>query len=75
MQPVTTTLAVSGMSCGHCVAAVKEALADVAGVADRTVAVGSATLAIDPAARPVEDTIADAISAIRDAGYDAAPRG
>ena len=75
MQPVNATLAIEGMSCGHCVAAVKQALADVPGVADRQVAVGSAVLAIDPAARPVSDTIAAAIEAIRDAGYDAAPRG
>ena len=69
-QPVT--LAISGMSCGHCVAAVKSALEAAPGVVVQNVAVGSATIALDPATTP--DV---ALEAIREAGYSAqiAPAG
>lgn len=44
-----TTLAmqISGMTCGHCVKAVREALATVPGVEVRAVEIGSATVAFD----------------------------
>lgn len=71
MQPTNVTLAISGMSCDHCVAAVQSALDQVPGVTGRQVAVGSATLAIDPAAGPREQLLAAAVQAIQDAGYDA----
>ena len=64
LQPVT--LAISGMSCGHCVAAVKSALDAVPGVAVQNVTIGSATVALDPATSP--DT---ALAAVREAGYEA----
>ncbi len=55
------------MSCGHCVAAVRDALKGLSGVAVEQVAVGSATVSYDPGAvTPVQ--IAGVIS---DAGYDA----
>jgi copper chaperone CopZ len=38
-----TTLKIGGMSCGHCVAAVKEALQTVPGLTDLDVKVGEAT--------------------------------
>lgn len=38
------TLAIDGMSCGHCVQAVNKALAAVPGVTVRSVAVGSAVI-------------------------------
>jgi copper chaperone len=64
-----TTLKIDGMSCGHCVASVKRALASLDGVTVENVAVGSATVAYDPAiASPAK--IVDVIS---DAGYTAAP--
>ena len=63
-QPVT--LAISGMSCGHCVAAVKSALAAVPGLSVRDVAVGSATVTLEPQTPP--DTV---IEAVREAGYEA----
>ena len=64
------TLSISGMSCGHCVAAVKKALATVPGISDAQVAVGSATLTVasDADANAVR---ASAVEAIQDAGYDA----
>jgi len=44
------TIAITGMSCGHCVAGVKRALEQLDGVEVRDVKVGSATVAYDPAA-------------------------
>ena len=64
VQPIT--LAISGMSCGHCVAAVKSALDAVPGVAVQNVTIGSATLALEPSTNP--DT---ALEAVREAGYEA----
>ena len=63
-QPVS--FAISGMSCGHCVAAVKSALDAAPGVVVKDVAVGSATVALDAATDP--DV---ALEAIREAGYSA----
>jgi copper chaperone len=62
-----TTLGIDGMSCGHCVASVKKALAALDGVTVENVAIGSATVAYDPSVVSPEK-IADAIS---DAGYTA----
>ena len=64
-----TTLKIDGMSCGHCVAGVKKALEGLDGVTVENVAVGTATVAYDPAlASP--DKIAGAVT---DAGYTATP--
>lgn len=45
-----TTIAITGMSCGHCVAGVKRALGQLDGVEVQEVKVGSATVAYDPQA-------------------------
>ncbi|MCG0239090.1 MAG: cation transporter [Firmicutes bacterium] len=42
------TLKIEGMSCGHCVKAVTEALKGLAGVTDAEVSIGSATVTFDP---------------------------
>ncbi len=64
---MTVQLAIDGMSCGHCVARVKKALEQVPGATVADVAVGSATVEIDPAR-----TSADAlVKAVDDAGYPA----
>ena len=64
----TMTMRIDGMSCGHCVKAVRDALGDVPGVQVRQVDVGSATVAYDPSvARP--EQVAEAV---RDAGYEVA---
>jgi copper chaperone len=63
----TVAVEISGMSCGHCVAAVAGALRDVPGVTVQRIVVGSASVSIDPGAATVETVI----GAIRDAGYDA----
>jgi copper chaperone CopZ len=60
-------LAIGGMSCGHCVAAVRTALADLPGVEIRRVAVGAASVAIDPTLTSVDALI----SAVDEAGYEA----
>lgn len=38
-----TTLKIDGMSCGHCVAAVKEALSTIPGLAELDVKIGEAS--------------------------------
>jgi copper chaperone CopZ len=61
------TLAIDGMSCGHCVARVKQTLAALPGVEVREVAIGAASLAYDASATTPEK-IAATVSA---AGYPA----
>jgi copper chaperone len=60
-------LAIDGMSCGHCVAAVTEALAGLPGVEVRRVAVGAASVALDPQTT----STAALVDVVREAGYDA----
>lgn len=62
-------LAITGMSCGHCVASVRKALEHVDGVQVEDVKIGSARVAYDPA-RTRADAIAEAV---RDEGYDVQP--
>ena len=61
------TLAITGMHCGHCVSRVTKALEVLPGVRVESVAIGSATVAYDPAALSVE-AIAQAVAAT---GYPA----
>ena len=60
-------LDVSGMSCGHCVHAVKEALAGVDGVTVEAVSIGKATVSFDEG-RVQVGALIDAVS---EAGYEA----
>lgn len=62
-------LEISGMSCGHCVNAVKTALQDLDGVEVKQVAIGSASVEYDPS-RSSPGAIE---SAIEDAGYQVGP--
>ena len=59
------TMNISGMSCGHCVGAVKKALTGVHGVQVEQVEIGSAVVAYDPSATSVEQIT----SAVEDEGY------
>ena len=59
------TMNIDGMSCGHCVSAVKGALASLEGVQVEQVTVGQATVSYDPAAISAE-RIAQAVT---DEGY------
>jgi len=65
-HPQPLTLAIDGMSCGHCVQAVTKALSAVPSVRVRSVAVGSAEL---EAAGP--NAANDALAALEEAGYTA----
>ena len=60
-------LEVSGMSCGHCVGAVRDALAAVPGVEVEDVRIGSASVTIDE----TRATVGDLVDAVSDAGYEA----
>lgn len=60
-------LEVSGMSCGHCVKAVREALAAVPGVDRADVAIGSATVQFDDS----RTTVGKLVDAVSEAGYEA----
>ena len=66
-----TTIAIQGMSCGHCVASVKGALGRLDGVDVQEVKVGSATVVYDPAAVTPERIT----QAIADEGYAAQVAG
>lgn len=59
------TFEITGMSCGHCVKAVDKALQQTDGVTVEAVAIGSATVAYDPALTNAQ-RIAQVID---DAGY------
>ena len=61
------TLEVQGMSCGHCVRSVDEALKSVEGVQVEQVTIGSAIVSFDPE----KVTMGTLIDAVADAGYDA----
>jgi copper chaperone len=63
-RAMETEVEIEGMSCEHCVAAVKSALARVPGVKDARVTVGRAVLVSDaPVSR---DAVANAVA---DEGY------
>ncbi len=59
-----TTLVVTGMTCGHCVNAVRSLLAEVSGVTVRTVSVGVAVIAT---AEP--QVVSQAMQTLNNAGY------
>jgi len=63
-------LAVSGMSCGHCVGRVKKALTAVPGVEVKDVTVGEATVEFDPTLQ----SVAAVLAALDSAGYPASVR-
>lgn len=59
-------LSIGGMSCGHCLMAVRSALEGVEGAQVKEVRLGSATVGIDESVVAAE-ALAEAV---RDAGYD-----
>jgi copper chaperone CopZ len=61
----TTTLSIHGMSCSHCVRAVDGALKALDGVKVESVEIGSATIAYEPDAMPLERIT----SAIEEEGF------
>jgi copper chaperone len=60
-------LEVAGMSCGHCVKAVRDALGSVPGVKVEAVQVGSAAVLYDES----KAKVGDLIDAVYNAGYEA----
>lgn len=58
------TIDISGMSCGHCVHAVREALSSVAHIQIEDVAIGKAVIQAEPSALDE-----DIRAAIEDEGY------
>lgn len=58
-------IAISGMSCGHCLNAVNRALSGVPGIEIRSVQMGRAELRVPDGA----DAATEAFAAIEDAGY------
>lgn len=60
-------LEVSGMSCGHCISAVREALSALPGVKVEDVQIGSATVTFDDE----KAKVGDLVDAVYDAGYEA----
>ena len=65
------TLDIDGMSCGHCVGAVRRALEEIDGVQVESVRVGEAAVRYDP-----RTVTTDAIaSAITEEGYQARQSG
>ena len=63
-------LEIEGMSCGHCVAAVSEALRELPGVSVEGVRIGSAEVIYEPAQVSPEQIVL----AVEDAGYAAQPK-
>lgn len=63
----TVTLQINGMSCGHCVNAVRQALEAVPGVTVENVAIGSARVSYEPD----KTKTTDITEAVTDAGYEA----
>jgi copper chaperone CopZ len=63
-------LEIEGMSCGHCVAAVSEALKELPGVNVENVRIGAAQLTYEP------DQVSpdEIVLAVEDAGYSAQTR-
>ncbi len=59
----TETIQIQGMSCGHCVMAVRDALQELEGVEVETVEIGSARVSFDEAQadrKQVEEAIEEA---------------
>lgn len=69
-HPHTTTVTVSGMTCGHCVAAVQEEVGAIPGVTGVAVDLATGAVAITSAA-PVDPTAVAA--AVDEAGYEVIP--
>ena len=64
-QTKELSLAIGGMSCGHCVGAVKRALQELPGVSIGELQIGKARVSYDP-------TVVDSnriVDAVEDAGY------
>lgn len=68
---ITTSYRVTGMTCGHCEASVREEVGAVAGVDTVEASASAGTLTVTSAA---EVDQAQVIAAVREAGYAAEPQ-
>ncbi|EMF02377.1 heavy-metal-associated domain-containing protein [Streptomyces mobaraensis NBRC 13819 = DSM 40847] len=68
---VTTTYAVTGMSCGHCESAVTEAVGALGAVRAVKVDVAAGRVTVTTAGEPDDAAVAEAVD---DAGYELAGR-
>ena len=66
----TATYTVSGMTCGHCAASVREEILELDGVADVDVEVESGAVTVTSAAPLAEDSVR---AAVTEAGYQLVP--
>lgn len=71
MTHESLSLSITGMSCGHCVNAVRRTLTALPGVEVTQVALGSATVQYDPAQQSPDRIVA----AVTDEGYLAVAAG
>ncbi|MER7055068.1 heavy-metal-associated domain-containing protein [Streptomyces sp. NPDC000351] len=65
--PVTTTYAVSGMSCGHCEATLTRVIGEVDGVTGVEVRVDTGRVTVTGTAEPDDAAIAEVVD---EAGYE-----
>ncbi|MCX5045539.1 heavy-metal-associated domain-containing protein [Aldersonia sp. NBC_00410] len=66
----TSTYTVTGMTCGHCVSAVREEVGRIPGVESVDVDLTSGRVVVESAA-PLTDS--DVLAAVDEAGYEAVP--
>jgi copper chaperone len=66
-SPATTVATVSGMTCGHCVAAVREEVSGIDGVSDVDVVLETGSVTITSDAPLAEDAVR---TAVEEAGYE-----
>ena len=64
----TTTLSVSGMTCEHCVRAVKQEVGEISGVTQVDVELGTPSTVTVESTEPISHQ--DLVEAIDDAGYE-----
>ncbi|MDQ4079640.1 MAG: cation transporter [Gemmatimonadota bacterium] len=62
----TIHLAITGMSCGHCVARVSKTLSALEGLEVEEVRIGSADVRFDPE----RHSVGEILEAVRDAGFE-----
>lgn len=66
---INLALSINGMSCGHCLNAVRQALSNAPGVTVDSVRIGRADVQFDPAVTNADQVAA----AVTKSGYQAAP--
>ncbi|MEN8614861.1 copper ion binding protein [Dehalogenimonas sp. THU2] len=67
VDTIKETIKVTGLSCGHCVAAVEKAVRKVKGVSEAKVDLASGTLSVEY--DPGQAMFTDIAKAVTDAGY------